>query len=373
MTQRLALLILPLAWAALAPADDTPAQAAAKIKAADGPDRARAWRYLVDVGPAALPQILEAFDDASPLAANYLRAAVDAIAEKAVKAGQPLPVKEMEAFLVETKHNGKARRLAYEWLVQIDAAAPDRYLPGMLNDPSVELRRDAIARVLGEAEKAATPDARIAAYRKALQAARDKDQVDLCAKQLKDLGQAVDLVAHFGFITRWHLIGPFDSTEGKGFAAVYPPENGVDLGATYPGKKDAALKWIDHATSHPYGEVDLNKAIGKHMGAAGYAFAAVSVPKETPVEIRLGSNNSVKVWLNGRLLLQHEEYHHGTYLDQYAARGTLKAGRNELLIKVCQNEQKDDWAQSWAFQARICDAVGTAVPVTVAGTGTEAK
>jgi hypothetical protein len=43
----------------------------------------------------------------------------------------------------------------------------------------------------------------------------------------------------------------------------------------------------------------------------------------------------------------------------------LKAGRNEILIKVCQNEQTDAWAQKWSFQLRVCDALGGAVPLTV--------
>ena len=48
-------------------------------------------------------------------------------------------------------------------------------------------------------------------------------------------------------------------------------------------------------------------------------------------------------------------------LDQYRMRGTLKPGKNVILIKVCQNEQTEEWAQRWQFQFRVCDAVGTAI------------
>ncbi len=51
-------------------------------------------------------------------------------------------------------------------------------------------------------------------------------------------------------------------------------------------------------------------------------------------------------------------------LDQYAAKGTLKKGRNEILLKVCQNEQTEEYAQVWMFQARLSDATGVAVPFT---------
>ena len=39
----------------------------------------------------------------------------------------------------------------------------------------------------------------------------------------------------------------------------------------------------------------------------------------------------------------------------------LHSGKNTILIKICQNEQKEDRAQRWQFQVRVCDATGTAV------------
>src|SRR5437870_5163929 len=82
---------------------------------------------------------------------------------------------------------GAARRLAYESLLRVDKTAEQRLIPGMLNDPGAELRRDAVALVLQQADKAFTakdkPGA-TAAYRKALAAARDRDQVERIAKRL---------------------------------------------------------------------------------------------------------------------------------------------------------------------------------------------
>ncbi len=42
----------------------------------------------------------------------------------------------------------RSRRLAFEWLTKIDPAAPGRLIPGFLNDPSLELRREAVARLI---------------------------------------------------------------------------------------------------------------------------------------------------------------------------------------------------------------------------------
>jgi hypothetical protein len=75
----------------------------------------------------------------------------------------------------------------------------------------------------------------------------------------------------------------------------------------------------------------------------------------------MGCINACKIWLNGELLLEREVYHTGMDIDQYVGKGKLKSGRNMILVKVCQNEQTEDWAQSWQFQLRVCDSRGTAV------------
>lgn len=348
----------------------------ARIKAvgkegAGNPDASRAWQELVKLGPAALFDILTALDDADPTAANWLRSAVDTIADREIAASRPLPARRLEAFVKDTRHSGPARRVAYEWLVRVDASAPNRLLPTMLHDPGQELRRDAVAVVLEDGQKLLDKnekEAATAAFKKALSGALDKDQVDLVAQQLKTLGIAVDLAKHFGFIQTWMVAGPFDNVGGKGFAVAYPPENAVDLNATYAGKEAAKFGWKRIATDDPYGKVDLNKEIAKHMGAVGYAFATVLSPSERPVELRVASNNAVKLFLNGKQVFFCEEYHHGMRMDQYVGRGLMRKGVNEVLIKVCQNEQKDSWAQTWSFQLRLCDAIGGAVPFEL-GTG----
>jgi hypothetical protein len=328
-------------------------------------EAARAWKDLVNRGPRVLPAILAAMDDDNLISTNWLRPAVDAIAERAVNAGQPLPKADLEKFIANTRHAGVARRLAYEWLVRIDKSAPARLLPGMLKDPSPDLRRDAVARALNEARDlldGGKKEAALAAFRKALSGACDRDQVDAITGNLQKLGVKVDLAAHFGVVRHWHLITPFDNKKQAGFTVVYPPEKGVDLSANYKGSDGKEARWKTYTTDDPYGIVDLNKVLGKQKGTVAYAFAAILSPKERTVEVRAGCINACKIFLNGKEIFAREEYHHGMLFDQYRARATLKAGRNELLIKVCQNEQTEPWAQSWSFQVRVCDFVGAAVP-----------
>ncbi len=330
-------------------------------------EAAKAWKELVAKGPAVLPDILAGMDDASPVAVNWLRGAVEAVHDKAIQQNQKIPVAKIEAFLNDTQHAGHSRRLAYEMLVKLDPKTPDRLLPKMLDDPSSEIRRDAVAVKLNYGKTAAfeMKTAHKDFYLGLLKHARDRDQVSEIRDVLKK-GHAVDidLTKHFGFVTRWNLIGPFDNVKGVGFNNVYPPEKEIALKAIYPGKGTEQARWREHATDKELGLVDLNEAIGKLKGAVYYAHAVVASESERSIDLRAGSNNAVRIWLNGKEVFFREEYHHGMKMDQHVGKGTLKTGRNEILIKVCQNEQTDSWAQQWSFQLRVCDYLGAAVPVT---------
>lgn len=347
----------------------------AKLRAV-GPDgvghreATQAWQQLAKADAAQLPAILSGMKGAGPLATNWIAAAVDAIAERQLQHGGPLPAGQLEGFLRQTGHAPRARRLAYEWLVRVDPKAPDRLLPGMLHDTSMELRRDAVARLIGQAA-AAQPDkpaVAVALYRQAIDAARDLDQVRLLAERLRKLGQTVDVARQLGYIVRWKLIGPFDNVGDKGFDAVYAPEREIRLDAAYQaavqgsgaGRKES-LRWIDYVAADDLGTVDFNKALGEQKGVVGYALAEFVSPARQEVQLRLTSMNAIKLWLNGKLVNQYHVYHSGSEPDQYVNTVTLQPGRNAILVKVCQNELKEDWARQWDFQLRVCDGDGGAV------------
>jgi hypothetical protein len=39
----------------------------------------------------------------------------------------------------------------------------------------------------------------------------------------------------------------------------------------------------------------------------------------------------------------------------------LKKGANTVLVKCCQDEQKEEWTVEWEFQLRVCDRAGSAI------------
>ncbi len=369
MTQLIRLTVLALLLMTPAPgiaADPALDQALAALKniGPQGQGQAEAVKAVAALSaqPASsLVPLLTALNDASPLAANWLRGAIETVFDRALKANSPGMAAELEKFTLATGNSPRARRLAFELLTRLDPNTPDRLLPQMVDDPSLELRRDAIEHALAELqEQKMSPPRFLAANQKLFAAARDLDQIEKLAATLREQGAKVDLPRHFGFVMDWRIIGPFDNRDKQGFAVAYPPEKEINPAAEYDGK-EGPVKWFATQSSDQHGVVNLNKAIGKHMGATAYALADFEVERETPCELRLGCINANKLWLNGELLHEREVYHAATKLDQYTAKGTLKPGRNTILVKICQNEQTEQWAQDWQFQLRVCDEIGTPI------------
>jgi hypothetical protein len=319
-----------------------------------------AWSAVSASKATELPALLKAMDGANPLAQNWIRAAVGVIEDREAKS---LPIAALTAFLQETKHSPEARALAFD---VISRQAPDeaaKLTPALLQDPSAELRRHPVAKLIEQGEAALAKndkDAAAKAFTEGLSGARDEDQIKELAKQLRALGKTVDLPKHFGLLMNWKMIAPFSNLERKGFDEVFPPEQKLDFTASYPGKNKEA-KWQDFTSTDEYGKIDFNKPFGMEKEVVGYAGTDFISKEARSAEIRFGCKNGWKIWLNGKLLFARDEYHRGAKLDQYKLPCELQAGKNTILVKCCQNEQKETWTVEWEFQLRVCDSTGTAI------------
>ncbi len=319
-----------------------------------------AWQEVSNAGIEQIPTILAEMEGANPLAANYLRGAVDAIVARETAAGKSLPMAELGQILLDTRQPTQARDFAFELIQRTDPDTAEKLVPGLLGDPSANLRRHAVQRLIDQA-KALKGDGAVLIYAQALEAARSADQVQTIAKALRERDQEVDLPRHFGFLMHWHIIGPFDNSERAGFDKAYPPEAKIDLNAAYPGKEDQEVKWQPYVTTDEYGKLDFNKPYGLLKEVVAYGYTEFNAGEAQSVEFRLGGKNAWKVWLNGELLFGRDEYHRGSRIDQYRMQANLREGKNEILVKCCQNEQERDWTVQWEFQLRVCDSTGTAV------------
>ena len=314
-------------------------------------EAAKAWGELVKAGPDAIFAILKGIADSKPTAANWFRTAVDAIADKQTKAGGKFDADKLTAFVKDLGGSVTARSVAFALLQRQEPTMARAMLPGFVNDPSLDLRRDAIEHLFNfETIRNARPNAE--AMQSLFEAARDKDQVEKIAKELEYLKKPPDITKHFGYISQWSLSSNFDNKDGLGYAKAYAPETDADRKG-----------WKAAQSTAKYGFLDLNAALGKKMNAVAYAEALIVSEKEMPAELRVASQNAIKIFHNGKEVFAREEYHHGTKMDQHVAKLTLAKGKNAILLKVCQNDMPYDWAQVWGFAARLCDSIGGALEV----------
>jgi hypothetical protein len=133
----------------------------------------------------------------------------------------------------------------------------------------------------------------------------------------------------------WHLAGPFDNSEGKGFATAYPPEKEVDLSAEYAGKNNEKVAWKKREFVD--GQVNTLRVFKPehNENVAAYLYRELEVPSATELPVSLGSDDTLSVWLNGEPLAA-ENVARGCAPDQLLLTLALKPGKNTLLLKICQ-------------------------------------
>src|SRR6185295_3612521 len=98
--------------------------------------------------------------------------------------------------------------------------------------------------------------------------------------------------------------------------------------------------WID--------AVSFEDLEGPKEGVVAYAFATVSRPKGGKVVLAVGSDEGIRVWVNGALVLSRDGLRSLTF-DEDQVEIDLKAGENTLLVKVPQT------FGAWRFSARVLE------------------
>ena len=158
------------------------------------------------------------------------------------------------------------------------------------------------------------------------------------------------------------LAEPLSQTTGYSFA-VHPPEKDLNLAGEFDGES-GKVKWKKFSTDDSYGNIDIAKLMENFKGSCIYATTEFKSDRAQELEIRLATPNAWKLWINGELVFGREEYHrtpNSLVMDVYQVPAKLKAGSNRILLKICQNEQEQSWAQRYQFNLRVCDKTGTAV------------
>ncbi len=149
----------------------------------------------------------------------------------------------------------------------------------------------------------------------------------LRAEAAKALGGADQ---HAGYVTGWLAAGPYRQ-EGKQcqelFDIPFPPEQAGKTVAWKPAARpaDASLSW----------QADLAGVVGGDHAVA-YLKARVRSPREVKVRLEIGTDDGVKVWVNGKLAHSNNAVR-GLTPGQDKAEAVLKEGANEFLLKITQH------------------------------------
>ena len=131
----------------------------------------------------------------------------------------------------------------------------------------------------------------------------------------------------------WHLIGPFDGKHDKGFDMVFPPEKEIALDASYPGKKNKPIRWQELNDFELGKTLDLRR-LEDGDNAVAYLYHTFTVAEAVDLPLGLGSDDTMTVWLNGEKLFARNGFR-GVIPEDDRVKLRCKAGRNELLLKIC--------------------------------------
>ncbi len=200
------------------------------------------------------------------------------------------------------------------------------------------------------------------------------------------------------YIQDWQIVGPFANDKNSGVQTAYPPEEKVDLSASYAGAEGRTLKW--RRTTQPgqpalgHRPLDFRTALDGDTPAAGCAYAYTELIADADVELVLRGKavDQLALWLNGAAV----PFTGGVGLDfvdidEGQATLALKRGRNTLLAKVCATAMAGwtlagwnpaDEAQpapyhetglNWLLALRVADADGNPVEhgVTISAGGAQ--
>ncbi|MEX0725846.1 MAG: hypothetical protein WEB58_06045 [Planctomycetaceae bacterium] len=351
-------------------ADDVDDNLAALLAVGDGAEGSAAARaarkQLVAEGTSILPKLMASMDEANPVSLNWCRVVWDEIVTAEMAKSEPqLPIDEFCEYVRDAKHPGPARRMVLDLLDTVKPDERPQLIPTLLDDP--EFREDAINVALAAGDKAReandTGGAK-EAYQKAFDHARESGQITASAERLRSVGVEVSIPRHMGFVTKFRIVGPFHAEGMTGFDRVFPPEENVDLQATYTdaGKE---LRWQELNTEDTFGQFDLNKLIGPEGSVVSYAYAVVRVEADEPLaaQIRCSADDNITVWFNGEQVVRKLQWLNGTRLDRFTASVKLQPGLNRILVKVCQGPQHRDpnVPNNWSMQLRLCTPDGAGV------------
>jgi hypothetical protein len=137
------------------------------------------------------------------------------------------------------------------------------------------------------------------------------------------------------FVADWWVAGPFDNEDGKGLIKKYRPEEKFDTTDVFQGTGKREIKW-QHYKNPESGYIDFTKIFRYSGKGVAYATRVFKMDQDRTIKVGIGSNDGVRMWLNGKLVLDHKVLRKAEP-NQEILTPPFKKGENTVLIKIDQD------------------------------------
>ena len=101
-------------------------------------------------------------------------------------------------------------------------------------------------------------------------------------------------------------------------------------------------------------------ALGDADDAVAFAYTEFVIPAAREAEFRGAADDNLTVWVNGKRAFGFEEYRNGVRFDRHRFKVQLPAGKNTVLVKICQSAAPNP-EPNWEFFLRVVDETGKGI------------
>jgi len=144
------------------------------------------------------------------------------------------------------------------------------------------------------------------------------------------------------FLDSWYVLGPFDNTGRKNLDTKFPPEDGVDLDATYEGKHGSTIRWEFYQAAEQRIDVPFpnypEKGYGRLEYIVYYNYTEVRCAEACDLWMAVGSDDSSKLWVNDKLVYESGKLNRNWNARDGQRKVHFEAGINRILCRV-----DNDW------------------------------
>ncbi|HUW19667.1 MAG TPA: family 16 glycoside hydrolase [Sedimentisphaerales bacterium] len=231
--------------------------------------------------------------------------------------------------------NVTEKKAVLSGLANVKSFAALQMAAEFLDESGLQQEAEAAVVRIGESTQASHAQQTKAALEKVGQLSRNDSLRQQAQKLIEQIEKYED------YIAQWEVSGPYTKVNAGAqelFDVVFLPEEGDGEKAQWrimPAGTDVERPWL----------MELDKAVGGEY-CAGYLRTKVWSPKEERARLQVGSNDGIKVWLNGDVVHSNNVLR-AVSRDEDIAEVTLREGWNVLMMKITQS--RGEWSACARF------------------------